>query len=395
MQFQPSRVLACALLGAPVLAANGAEEGNQTWLGLDQEISNLTNSLSTQSSSANVGGVIRSSWQSIDADTGLTAGGTEDIEAFVLLDADIWVEGAEGDYSWRFNADLDGGPAGSLFGQPTPGLFQQIYGADGFLGGSAILEDAYVSWSANDEISIVWGNFKAPTSLSNHVDPENLVLIQRTIAGQSFEDWQLGAMIQGNFDQFAGFLAVQNGADGFVDDYRITARGEFRINGGVGGGSGRLGAHGATTDELAATVGVTLRDDEGASFTGGPDTTIFVIDGALTASQFGAHAEYLALDDDIGDGNIFALTGSFAISESLEAALRYEKVDDLNGLPIGGIANNFELDRITAGIAYIQEGARWAINISDVEADDSIGALGDDSGGLIVEVGLTVGKSRG
>ena len=70
-------------------------------------------------------------------------------------------------------------------------------------------------------------------------------------------------------------------------------------------------------------------------------------------------------------------------------------MDDLNGLPIGGIANNFELDRITAGIAYIQEGARWAINISDVEADDSIGALGDDSGGLIVEVGLTVGKSRG
>ena len=281
-------------------------------------------------------------------------------------------------YRWRVSADLDGDSSGAFLGGPDLGNVGQLASFSGGPGGSALLEDAYASWSVSDEISIVWGSFKAPTSLSNQVDPENLVMIRRTIAGRALEDWQLGAMLQGCFDQFAGFLAVQNGNDGIADEYRITARGEYHINGGAGGGSGRLGAHGSETDDLAATFGVTFRDDETAGIGGGSDTTIIVVDGAATFSQFGLHGEFVSLDDDIGDGDIFALTGSMSISDSLEAAIRFQQSDLFDDAS--------EIDSITAGVSYIQEGARWAINVSDL--DDG------DLDGTVIEAGLTIGQSR-
>ncbi len=385
-----NRLMTGALALAAVGSVGFAGTGDEDWTDLDQEISTLSSSLRPQGGGVDIGALIRSSYNLIDEDL------LDDTGGFLFQDVDVFFESQDsgGEWSWRVNVDFDGGDNGGiddvlddvLMGGTVVSPDALMFPAFGFLGttgGGAALEDAFAQWQFSDDIALTWGQFKSPTFLSNSVDPENQLFIQRTILGTIFDAWDLGAMLSGNYDQFSWYAAFQNGADGIMDEYRWTARGEYHVGAGAGGRRGVEGALGAD-EELNATIGVVLTDDGGLAGGTLDDTTIFGVDAAATYGQLSGLIEFASLDDEIGDTEIFALTAAYMFQpDEWEAALRYEDTGDL------------EITKLTGGLNWYQNGhnRKWSLNLSSIEADlAEFGGV--DLDGTIIEIGLTIGSSR-
>ncbi|MEX1025750.1 MAG: porin [Planctomycetota bacterium] len=354
--------LAFSTLGASASATTGND-----WLELDREINALTSPSLFQQGGINVTALIRvyGTYGDDDAQTG----GGSDITGFELDDVDIAVSGEVGDFGWRINVDADSGVA--------------------------VLEDAYAWWQFSDYVSARLGQFKPQVFFSNLVDPENQVMIDRTLLGSAFDFWDLGAGANGQYEMIDWMVNVFNGADADGNDSRYTFRVEYDLGQGVGEYEGAYGAG----DDLNATVGgVYVHDD---SISG--DASLFGVDFNGTFGQIGFGAEIADVDDDFGmttagdfgnyfggplggvqpflagDSTPFALTGSFMLNEEFEVALRFQDVDDADDRRL-----------LTAGVNWFQSGhnAKWQANITDVSADT------DANEGTFLQVGLVLGSTR-
>ena len=358
--------LAAAACGSVGFAGN--DDG--TWSGLDQELRSLA-TLPAQGGGPDIGALIRSSYASVDSDL-MGPSSTTEIGGWVFQDVDIWAEGEVGDFDWRVSFDLDGSSSGGLGSFSGLGLAGVSMGT----GGGAALEDAYADWAVADNVAITWGQFKAPKLLTQSVDPENQLFINRSFLGAAFDSWDAGVMAHGDAADFDWWVAIQNGADGIVDEYAITARGQYDINGGAGGMEGSQGS----SDDLAATLGIMWCQDDGLG-AAATDNTIFGIDGAGSMGAFGGGFEFADLDRDVGDGTPWAIYVSYMLSpDQWEAAVRHEDVE----------LGTTTATRTTLGINWLQAGnnAKIQLNVSNVEIDNTT------FDGTVFELGLTVGSSR-
>lgn len=234
-----TRALAFTALGSTALAGPDPVTSESDWARLDREIGELSTALNRQGTGTNVGGLIRAfyarsvadAFEQGDPNMSVNSGGN--LGGVDLKEIDIFAEGSVAEYDWRINVDVDSG--------------------------TATLEDAYGRWNFAEGFNLVFGQFKAPTTRSAAVYPENQILPDRTFLGQVLDFWNPGAMLTGDWDMFGAFISAQNGADGLADDNFYAARAEVRLNGGTGR---RVeGAFGAKSD-LAATAGAFWFADE-------------------------------------------------------------------------------------------------------------------------------------
>lgn len=363
-------VTSALALAAASTISNADPGGDSEWLALDSEITSLASSLSTQGDGGGWSALLRSTYN-FSSDQVFTGSPTDpDISGFALDDVDVALWGEQGDYGYRVSFDLGSG--------------------------SADLEDAFAWWACGDMVTAQMGRYKPNVFRSNYVNPENTVLIDRTVLGSAFDGWDTGIGASGEYDQFGWNVDIQNGSNDQDSDHRWIFRGEYDLGGGAGDVEGALGGN----DDLNATAGVTYLWDD----------TIAGMDRALIGLDFNGHsgpigfgAEVAFIDEDLannlntggdflrlgsGFGNLnfggmtgddttaFALTGSFLINEEFEAAARYQDMDNISDNTL-----------ITLGLNWYQSGhnAKWQANVTQV--DDNV----DDS--TIFQVGLVVGRT--
>jgi hypothetical protein len=316
------RKLVYSAVALTLVSAPGFANENE-WSSLDQEINNLTTSLSAQNAAGpKLGGYIRTSFRYSDDKDALFGGPPNDEEemGFKLDKIRIEIVGDVGnDYSYKVSFDL--------------------------ASGSADLKDAYVSWKLAESVKGTMGNFVKPFLRSSLISDKNLLFMERTALGAFFNQREPGIMFSGNFDTVEWWLAGQNGIDGKQDDLNYTARIVANL---MGAGPGKVeGAYGAG-EETNLMVGLSYGNekelDDGmtigleANLTSGP----FCIAGELvdfdngttdlfpSKSGSGLHygSDNTLVTTNPSDSTPWDLTGSYMFTDMYEGALRYEVADD-------------------------------------------------------------------
>ncbi|MFT5287665.1 MAG: hypothetical protein ACI8TQ_003853 [Planctomycetota bacterium] len=237
------------------------------WDRLDSEINSLATSVRRPSTGTNVGGLLRTYYSRSNSaafeldntddsiDNGVASG--TDLDGFDLKEAEVYAEGSVAEYDWRVNFD---------------------YRDD-----TVLLEDAFARWNYGNGINIVIGQFKAPILRSSGISSENLLLPDRTFAGQIFDFYDAGVMLTADLNSVGGFFAIQNGEGGEREGLLYSGRAEYRLFGGTGRLEGAFGSSG----DVRATVGAMMLKDS----TDGVNGTAWGGDVNVTAGPVALHAE--------------------------------------------------------------------------------------------------------
>jgi hypothetical protein len=330
---------------------------------------------------------------SFSSDDLFTSGGADpDLSGFAFNDVDVAFWGNQGPYSYRVSADIDGNSGDDLE-----------------------LEDAYIRWGCGGYFDATMGNFKPRLSLSNSVDPERQLFIDRSVIGSAGDFWDNGVGLTGTFEQLHWYAGLVNGSDGHTRDHFYYGRVEFMVGTGAGQYEGAMGS----TDALNGTLGLTYTHDDtlgDADGDGDHDNDAWVLDFGGNISNFGFGAEIADFSDDVaaatsGDySNIFSdgannlgaalptalvispdskpwmIYGSYLINPEWEVAVRYEDLDNDEFGAVDGPENT--VLSIAANWYRGSNAGRWQAQWSMFEADNGF----DD--GNIIEVGYAVGSTR-
>ncbi|MFT4710692.1 MAG: hypothetical protein ACI8Q9_001823, partial [Planctomycetota bacterium] len=237
-------------------------------------------------------------------------------------------------------------------------------------GGTAVLEDAYVTWDYDGDITSTWGQFVLPMFRSATIGQESMLFIDRSLLGANYYSHDQGVSVAGSMNGLDWTIAAQNGADAAGEDLNLFAHVEYNL--GNGANTCCDGAmHGG--DELDGTIGVSYMDMQDDSL-----DAVLGIDFAMTMGQFSLQAELAdAGDDTVGAGlgeAPFAITFGYLFADNMEAAYRHEDRDDAADTSVESFGLNYYLHG---------HNAKWQINYID---DD---AAADE----VIAVGLTVGAS--
>lgn len=316
------RKLVYSALALTLVSVPGFASENE-WSSLDQEINNLSSSLSAQSAAGpRIGGFLRTSFRYSGDEEALFAPGNDEKESGFKLDkVRVEVTGDLGmDYSYRISFELRSGVAQ--------------------------LRDAFITWKMGETVKGTMGNFRKPFMRSGLIADKNLLFQERTALGGFFDVRQPGIMFSGTFETVEWYLSAQNGRDGKEDDMNFAARIVANL---MGAGVGRVeGAYGAG-DETNLTVGLAWQDDQELD-----DGQAIGVDAALTAGPFSLAAEIVDFDEgdstgsflnkqgeplhwgsdntlvdvDPADSTPWSLTASYMFTDMYEAAIRYQDADD-------------------------------------------------------------------
>lgn len=376
------RKLVYSAVALTLVSVPGFASENE-WSSLDQEINNLSSSLSAQNAPGpKIGGFIRTSFRYSSDEDALFDGppNTESESGFKLDKVRIEITGDAGqDYSYKVSFDFGGNPG------PNNG---------------AQLKDAYVTWKVADNVKGTMGLFTKPVLRSSLISDKNLLFTERTALGGFFRPRDTGLMFSGNFETIEWSVAGQNGIDGKNDDYNYAARIAANL---MGSGVGKVeGAYGAG-QETNLMVGVAWADDKELD-----NGTVIGADAALTSGPFSISAEAVKFDDGDaanafpakdGDGmhwgssNSFVginpsgntswdITASYMFTEQYEGAIRFEegKSDDVGG-------SDPSVQAISAAVnRYVQgHDIKWTLQWLDTNSDVSSNEITEWT------VGLTVG----
>lgn len=291
----------------------------------------------------------------------------EDVTGVRFEDAQVWFDSQAG----PFEVFMLGKAADSNAWPPT---------SEGEIGALEI-RDAWVRTELAEGTNLYAGQFKCPLVGSALVGYDSLIMIDRTRIGQLFSAegaYQRGAAATYDNEQFHAKLAVQNGADGIIDELGMVIRGEYKVNGGARHREGALEA----PSDLAATFGVGYFTD-GSQIGGDDFGSALAADAYLTLERFSVHGEVLDMDEELAtkaignaedDGTPYSVTLGYLFDERWEGAFRYQNMDD-----------DLDTTQMGLGLNYYESGHRikYQFNVSQYDNDD------DD--GLLLQVGLTVG----
>jgi hypothetical protein len=425
-----NKFVTTALGLAAVGSVGMADPGDSEWLGLDSEINHLASTLTPARDGMGWSFLMRIAYVyssddiATDNFTGSPFGG-EDISGFDFNDLDLAFWGSVGDFGWRLSMDLLGedhlsAPIG-LTGYGLGNL-----SADA--GDEIQIEDAYAYWDCGEYFTAKMGNFKAPVLRSASLDPENTLFIDRTILGSAFDFWDTGIMASGEQSGFRWAFAMQDGRTTAVSlglgtpsinaneevDHFYSLRVEFDLGEGGGSYEGSRGGN----DDLNATIGVSIVNDDTISVPGTPDgdDTSFFVDFSGSVGAIGFGAEVALLDDDVtyaidpdyghinpqastnlllmGDSTPWALTLSYLLNPDWEVGVRYESLDngDVTFSPVGGTGADNTVSSVVVTHYRSGNNAKWQAQYTSVSEDGPAGSTFDDGG--YFQVGLTLGASR-
>jgi hypothetical protein len=348
---------ALAFTMASPLFAGGSE--TEEWLTLDREIDSLAASLADNGQGALVTGFVKSTY-SRSSDV---AFGPNDLGGFNLDNAQLVIDAATGDYSWHVRADGSSDTGAGYFGNV------------GNVGGQVL--DAWAAWNITENIKGTLGNFRPPFLGSALRNEDQLLFIDKTVNGESWDFRDLGLMLSGSMDQFGWWVAVQNGIDAQGDDLAFAARAAFNALG-AGAGAGVEGAYGAPEESNLTVAAGYYQDDD----TFIDDLSAFSIEAAFTHGALYAAAEIVNLDEGFtgtGDSQTpWAATVAFMfVPDAWEAALRFEDADD-----------DFDTSMAVVGVNYYVQGhnAKWQVNYSTINSDISAAEIDVIAAGLVVGI---------
>ena len=338
-----------------------------------------------QGGGVDIGALIRSSYAHVEDNLV----GDDNVSGWVFQDVDVWLEGEIGDFDWRVSMDFNDDQFGTVEeDQSIGGLFgedeetaDQAFRAllDHLLlgeGGNAALEDAYADFNPCENFLIRWGQFKAPTFLTNQVDPEQQLFIGRSIIGSVFDSWDHGVMVQHEQERFSVSGAIQNSIDGASEGNRLTLRGEFYPSGEhVSGTGGQEGSREAS-DELTTTIGAVYVRDNAIEEVIDQDAHLLGFDAAATMGPLSGQAELAFLSDGLGDAKPFGVSVGYLLNPKYEVSLRYGKLD-----------NEIDTRVLDAALNYYMDSAKVSLQISNFRSDG-------DADGTALLLGLTLGGSR-
>ena len=358
--------VALALASAPGFA------NENEWSSLDQEINNLSTSLSAQNTAGpKISGFLRTSFRFSD-DTDALFGGPpndEDEMGFKLDKVRIEVNGDLGnDYSYKVSFELRSG--------------------------TASLRDAYVSWKLAEGVKATMGRFKKPFIRSGLVTDKNLLFQERTAIGGFFDAREEGLMFSGSFDMIEWWLAGQNGIDGKQDDFNWTAR---LVGNLMGAGPGKVeGAYGAA-EETSLMAGIAYADEGELE-----DGAVIGVEAYFNAGAFSVGAEIVDFDEgtsgsylskagdplqygsdnsfvsaDPADSTPWDVTASYLFTDQYEAAARYETADDDDDTTAWSVAVN----------RYVQgHDIKWTLQVLSSSSDLDTNELTEWTLGLTVGI---------
>ena len=374
------RKLVYSAVALTLVSVPGFASENE-WSSLDQEIANLSSSLSAQNAPGpKLGGFIRTSFRYSD-DTDALFGGPpndEDEMGFKLDKVRIEITGdASQDYSYKVSFELRSGVAS--------------------------LRDAYVAWKIADNFKATMGQFKKKVLMSAMISDKNLLFQERTSLGDFFDPRDTGLMLSGSFDTIEWALAAQNGLDSKEDDFNYSARIQANLMG-AGAGQRIEGAYGAAQD-TNMTAGLAWAADK--SF---DDSEVLAADFALTSGPFSVAGEIANFgegdstfgfpnkngdDLHVGSDNTFVsvdpadetswdLTVSYMFTPEYEAAIRYQS---LNG-DQGAAPDDPSIDAWSLGInKYVQgHDIKWTVNVLKTDSDDDTNEITEWTLGLTLGI---------
>jgi hypothetical protein len=299
--------------------------------------------------------------------------------------------GSQGPYRWRISADIDDNDAGISGG-----------------GTDFALEDAHIVWNCGGYFDAMMGQFKPHVTRSNSVDPEKLVMIDRTTIGSAFDFFDDGIGASGAWEYLNWYTSIVDGQNGHESDHAYFIRGEFNLGQGAGSYEGAMGS----SDQLNGTVGLTLFHDDtngDVDGDGNKDNTSWIADFNGSVSNIGFGVEIAQLDDDTflltdedysnifdsGNGTVFIpglllagdstpwnATVSYLINPEWEVAVRYEDLDN---------SENSGPDNTVLSVGanwYRGPAGKWQAQWSSFDADSAF------NDGSIIEVGYAIGATR-
>jgi hypothetical protein len=379
------RKLVYSALALTLVSVPGFASDNE-WSSLDQEIANLSSSLSAQNAPGpKLGGYIKTSFRYSNDQDALFGGppNDQDESGFKLDKVRIEVSGdANQDYSYKVSFDL--------------------------ATGSAALKDAYVQWKIADNFRATMGQFTKPVLMESLISDKNLLFYQRTALGEFFRPRDTGLMLGGSFDTIEWSISAQNGttasgAQTKESDFNYSARLAANL---MGAGTGKRveGAYGAAQD-TNLTVGVAWADNKalddqdviGGDFalTSGPFSlageVVHFGKGDATAGfpgkdggdlHYGSNNSFVSVDPS--DNTSFDLTLSYLFTPEYEAAVRYEngKQDQ------GALADDPSVQAWSLGVnKYVQgHDIKWTLEVLKTTSDDSTNEITEWTLGLTVGI---------
>jgi hypothetical protein len=345
--------LALTLVSVPGIASD-----NDEWSSLDQELNNLSSSLSAPTTGPKIGGWVISSFRydkrqaqpNGTVPTYPTASGFDTItphyqSGFQLDTVRIEISGDAGnDYGYKVSFELANSSSAVPVAVNTFGL----------------LKDAYGTFKIGDSVTGKVGNFKIPFLRSALLADNRLLFLERTGLGRIFGTRELGIGFNGAFDTVSWWAAFQNGGD--AQGYRGLFTGRFAANlmgNGVGQNEGAYGGGDDTNLTIAGAVAYDNSVPDGLLISGSVDITHgpFSLSGEVVSfdkgtnsgatSSFPTGTTGTTLDPIIGvssaaDTVPWDITGTFMFTDQYEVGARYQDANDpLNTTSWGFVVNRY------------------------------------------------------
>jgi hypothetical protein len=333
---------------ATALTMTGATlAAGSDWTALDREVEALSSSLAPQGGGVAIGGYVNFNYNNSD-DLG-------DISGFSMDNARIGFSAENSGYGVTIDYQLL----------------------------TATLIDAYVTTEVGG-MNVTAGLFKAPAGASGGRAARDQFYgggLARSAIGTNFAGRDGGIMLGGGTGNLNWAVAIQNGVDGVVDEYRTTLHADFTV---MGSGSGVEGCYGAA-DGMGLVIGASSTDD------GGSTDSATIIDASLTSGTFSLSAEFAETDGAGGSSSgaggsagaipiavgesPMAISGTYAIGSDWEIGIRHQDLD---------LADNTAILSIAA-VNYVNgHDVKYTIQMDQLSADGA-----DDVS--IITIGLQVG----
>jgi len=256
-------LLLAVLVGPP----SGTE--GEAWLQLDKELAALGQDLEPDHSGLSVSLYIKSSYRSSDdlvySYDPTTFQPLGDLGGFAIDSMGLGVKGEFGDFTFKlgYNPLVDK------------------------------LRSTYARFQASEHTQISMGRFKVPLLRSRLVSTTRLLFLDRTVQARATGPRELGLMVESDFTERVNLIvAIQNGADGTLEEKRVTGRLELALSG--GGVSRYEGAYKAK-DRVRTSLGLAASDDH--SF---DDGRVLALDLATTFDRWSLSGEVVDHGDDLG-----------------------------------------------------------------------------------------------
>ena len=354
---------------ATALTMTGATmAAGSDWTTLDREVEALSSSLSPQGGGVAISGYLDLGYTSTDIGGNWTTGpgpnpGDPDVDV-------IGDDQTVGDFGGN-NLRLGFSAENSGYGI-TVGL--QLATTAGIA-----VTDAYVTTDVGG-MNGTAGRFKSPMGASGGRAERNQFFQDRSAIGSNFAGRSSGIMVGGAAGAINWAVAIQDGADGPIDEYQISLHADFTV---MGSGSAVEGCYGAA-DGMGLVIGASMSDDGGAT------ESATVIDASLTSSTFSFSAEFAdtpagfsstgvgastgAVQAAIGDSPM-AIGATYAVGTDWEIGIRYQDLDNAAGDTDMDIAANY----------YVKgHDVKYTIGFSMPDNDA-------DTGSDTITIGLQVG----